>query len=190
MLFYGIPIIIGIAMPIFFREVNDKVAGVLNSYLTSFIPLFATILTFYLSWCYNKIKSRHNKERLQLFRETSTNILMMIPLDVFAILSYVFASNTLLGNSTIVPDAVKSMIPESCIVLSTLTWHQVIRYVFLIAYYLFVSETILIIFMVCKRAYVIINNEITLLTEDGEGDNIARAKSLIDDASAFLEKEL
>ena len=35
-----------------------------------------------------------------------------------------------------------------------------------------------------------INNEITLLTEDGEGDNIARAKSLIDDASAFLEKEL
>ena len=44
--------------------------------------------------------------------------------------------------------------------------------------------------MVCKRAYVIINNEITLLTEDGEGDNIARAKSLIDDASAFLEKEL
>lgn len=166
MLFYVIPWIVGVFMPIVLWGSNDVAAGVLNAFLTSFVPLFATILTFYLSWCYNKIKSRHNTERLQLFRETSTDILMMIPLDVVALILFVFASNKWLIDDTVLCSTFSFSLVIIPDFLYIVTWHQVIRYVFLVAYYAALTEIILIVLMVCKRAFVIINNEITLLDDD------------------------
>ena len=165
-LFYLTPWIVGITMPFLLWQNNEKAAGAFNAFLTSFVPLFATILTFYISWCYNKIKTRHNAERLQLFRETSTNILMMIPLDVFAILLYVLSLNICLSDEFVVNSSFKPSWIEIPAFVYSITWHQVIRYIFLIGYYAVLTEITLILLMVCKRAYVIINNEITLLDNE------------------------
>ncbi|MCR4617763.1 MAG: hypothetical protein K5669_06210 [Lachnospiraceae bacterium] len=164
-LFYIIPWFVGIIMPVFLYNSNEKAAGALNAFLTSFVPLFATILTFYISWCYNKIKTRHNAERLQLFRETSTNILMMIPLDVIALVLYVFASNNWFSDDVVISSSFSLSRFNIPTFLYSITWHQLIRYVFLVAYYAILTEIILILLMVCKRAFVIINNEITLLDD-------------------------
>lgn len=165
-LFYITPWIVGIIVPVILWNSNEKAAGAINAFLTSFVPLFATILTFYISWCYNKIKTRHNAERLKLFRETSTNILMMIPLDVLAILLYVFASNSWLYDSLVLSSTFTLSWIDIPVFFYSITWHQVIRYIFLIAYYAVLTEIILILLMVCKRAFVIINNEITLLDNE------------------------
>lgn len=168
-LFYYAPLFVGFIMPLILFGANDKAADILVSFLTSFVPLFATILTFYLSWCYNKIGSRHNKERLPLFRETSTNILMMIPLDVAALLCCVLSENTWL-HSCYLPcfDGVWRPVEVLSSFLCRFSWHQVLRYLFLIAFYGFTTEIILIMLMVCKRAYVIIINEIVLISEETE----------------------
>lgn len=165
-LFYITPWIVGIVMPILLWHSNEKVTVAFNSFLTSFIPLFATILTFYISWCYNKIKTRHNPERLLLFRETSTNILMMIPLDVLAILLYVLASNSWFDNIFVFSNTFSLSGIDIPTFLYSITWHQFIRYIFLIGYYAVITEIILILLMVCKRAFVIINKEISLIDND------------------------
>lgn len=164
-LFYVTPWIIGVIMPILLWDANEKATNALNAFLTSFVPLFATILTFYISWCYNKIKTRHNEERLNMFRETSTNILMMIPLDVLALLLYVLATNQWLSDVTIIDNSAQIFGYSVSGFLTNLTWHHAIRYVFLVGYYAAITEIVLIVLMVCKRAYKIINNEITLLDE-------------------------
>lgn len=162
-LFISCPILAGIFMPILLCGSNVIAIAALNSFLTSFVPLFATILTFYLSWCYNKIDSRHNQERIQLFKETSTNILMMIPLDAATILCYVFSTISLLPSTELFPEITLSDIPEITNMLQTLTWNRLIKYIFLVPYYAGVTEIMLILLMVCKRAFVIITNEIALL---------------------------
>lgn len=168
-LFYCVPVLVGLIMPLILFGANDKAAGILVSFLTSFVPLFATILTFYLSWCYNKIRTRHNNERLALFRETSTNILMMIPLDVAALLCCVLSDNTWL-QSCYLPyfDGAWRPVEIMSSFLCQFSWHQVLRYLFLIAFYGFTTEIIFIMLMVCKRAYVIIINEIVLISEETE----------------------
>lgn len=165
-LFYVTPWVIGIVMPIILWHSNEKAAVVFNAFLTSFVPLFATILTFYISWCYNKIKTRHNVERLQLFRDTSTDILMMIPLDVLALLLYVFASNSWFVDSLVLNTTFSLSWIDVPVFFVSITWHQVVRYLFLTGYYAMLTEIILILLMVCKRAFVIINNEITLLDDE------------------------
>lgn len=164
-LFYVTPWIVGVLLPILLWHSNENAAEVFNAFLTSFVPLFATILTFYISWCYNKIKTRHNAERLQLFRDTSTNILMMIPLDVLALVLYVMSSNSWLADCPVLSHSFSLSwydIPE---LFYSITWHQIIRYILLILYYAVLTEIMLILLMVCKRAFVIINNEITLLND-------------------------
>lgn len=165
-LFYITPWVIGVIIPIVLWESNDTAAVALNAFLTSFVPLFATILTFYISWCYNKIKTRHNAERLQLFRETSTNILMMIPLDVLALVLYVLSTNNWFANDAVVSSNFTLSWIDIPVFVYSITWHQVIKYMFLIAYYAVLTEIVLIVLMVCKRAFVIINNEISLLDND------------------------
>lgn len=173
-LFYIVPIVFGILLPIVLYGVNAQTTNVLVSFLTSFVPLFATILTFYLSWCYNKIKTRHNTERLSIFRETSTDILMMIPLDVAALLCSIL-SNIRWLQSCHLPtfEGQWNHIDSLFSSLAQFTWHQGIRYLFLTLFYGFTTEIILIMLMVCKRAYVIIINEIVLISEESNNTSTA-----------------
>lgn len=164
LLFYVLPIVVGVILPWVLFSKNDEAISTFNSFLTSFVPLFATILTFYLSWCYNKIQTRHNGDRLKLFRETSTNILMMIPLDVLALLFAVLTQINWFDSCHLF-----SFSEDNSSVLqffNQFTVRQLIKYLFLVGYYSCITEIVLIVLMVCKRAFVIINNEITLLSEE------------------------
>lgn len=164
-LFYWVPLIGGFLSPFILYGGNSKAATIINSFLTSFVPLFATILTFYLSWCYNKIRTRHNAERLQLFRETSTNILIMIPIDVLAVILYCLSSITWFDTKFNVNYLCNQ---EITTILNSLSFNILLKYIIFSLYYSCVLEIVFIILMVCKRAFVIINNEISLLSENSE----------------------
>ena len=120
--------------------------------MTSFVPIFATILSVYISWVFAKRKTRHDKERIQIFQETTNAIFVLIPLVLFAIGSFFMSHMS-------IPQILKgvSYIHSICHV-----GHIALEFI----YYTLFTEIALIIFMITKRSYVIIVNEIRLLEED------------------------
>lgn len=152
-IFLGIPIIVGLLMTLLIGKDNrTSVEGLINSSLTSFVPIFATILSVYISWVFEKRKTRHEKERIQIFQETTNAIFVLIPLVLFAILIY-FVGKFSLKN--ILSD--ESLVHQLCFYF---------KYVFDFIYYALFVEIVLIIFMITKRSYIIIINEIRLLEAD------------------------
>ena len=105
---------------------------------------------------------------------------MMIPLDVLALVLYVLASNKWFANDTVLSCTFSLSWFDIPLFLYSITWHQAIRYVFLIAYYAALTEIVLIVLMVCKRAFVIINNEITLLDNNVQDNNQSKRVFLLD----------
>lgn len=147
------PIVVGIVMTFFIDgKQKDSVEGLINSSLTSFVPIFATILSVYISWVFEKRRTRHDKERIQIFQETTNAIFVLIPLVLFAIGAY-FVSHMS------VPQILKgvSYVHSICHM-----GHIALEFI----YYTLFTEIALIIFMITKRSYVIIINEIRLLEED------------------------
>lgn len=159
-MYYWLPIGVGTIIPFLLKGGNMAATTALNAFLTSFIPLFATVLTFYMSWCYNEIRSRHSHTRLGLFRATSMDILMMIPLDALALLLYVCSTVQWFSGCPLMTEEVYWLA-----FLKDATWNDVITYPFLAAYYAVVVEIFLILMVVCKRVYIIIDGEIKLLTK-------------------------
>lgn len=149
-LFFFIPIAIGIIMCLFLKGENkDAVEDFINSSLTSFVPIFATILSVYISWVFTKRSTRHEKERVQIFQETTNEIFVLIPLVLFAMSAY-FVSH----------------LSISQYLKFTPYIHQIgkyTRFVFDTIYYGLFVEIVLVIFMITKRSYIIIMNEIRLL---------------------------
>ena len=87
--FFIVPILIGMFMALLIDDSQkDSIDGLINSSLTSFVPIFATILSVYISWVFAKRKTRHDKERIQIFQETTNAIFVLIPLVLFAIGSF------------------------------------------------------------------------------------------------------
>ena len=77
-LFFVVPIAIGIVMCLFLKGENkNAVEGFINSSLTSFVPIFATILSVYISWVFTKRSTRHEKERVQIFQESKSPLARM-----------------------------------------------------------------------------------------------------------------
>ena len=84
--FFIVPILIGMFMAFLIDDSQkDSIDGLINSSLTSFVPIFATILSVYISWVFAKRKTRHDNERIQIFQETTNAIFVLIPLVLFAI---------------------------------------------------------------------------------------------------------
>lgn len=151
--FFFVPILIGMFMAFLIDDSQkDSIDGLINSSLTSFVPIFATILSVYISWVFAKRKTRHDKERIQIFQETTNAIFVLIPLVLFAIGSFFMSHMS-------VPQILKgvSYIHYICHV-----GHIALEFI----YYTLFTEIALIIFMITKRSYVIIINEIRLLEED------------------------
>lgn len=167
MLFFVTPIVSGLLIPLFLRGGNGQAVTVFNAFLTSFVPLFATILTFYMSWCYKKMKTRKGVMRLNLFRQTSTCILLMIPIAAVALVLQ--AASTSQVFSCVMLWEEKAIwgidLPE---LLQKVTVNDVMRYILLSAYYGLIVEILLILFMVCKRANIIIKEEINMLIKEQE----------------------
>lgn len=166
-LFYVLPIILGSLAPLLLVGGNGKAIGALNAFLTSFVPLFATILTFYMSWCYNKLQTRRYEIRLSLFRETSTCILMMIPVAALALVAYVVSTSKLF-DCVVLWNGKEAFGIDLPSFLVQVTLSDVWRYVTLSAYYSAVAELLLILLMVCKRAHTIITKEIDFLIDENK----------------------
>jgi len=151
--FFGIPVLVGLFVD-FFIEKGQKgnVESLINSSLTSFVPIFATILSVYISWVFAKRKTRHEKERIQIFQETTNAIFVLIPMVLFAMFVY------FMGHISIPKDMENILyVKQVC---------RCLHYAFDFLYYALFVEIALIIFMITKRSYTIIINEIRLLDTD------------------------
>lgn len=163
--FYAFPLVLGLSAPLLLRGGNNQAIVTLNAFLTSFVPLFATILTFYMSWCYKKMRTRQFETRLDLFKETSTCILLMIPIAAIALVAYV-VSRSQMGSGIVLEEwlfEIGITLP-SC--MEQVTVNDVLRYILLAIYYMAVVELLLILLMVCKRAHTIITKEIEFLIDE------------------------
>ena len=152
-IFFGIPIIVGLLMTLLIGSDNKpNVEGLINSSLTSFVPIFATILSVYISWVFEKKKTRHEKERIQIFQETTNAIFVLIPLVLISIGAYFVG---------------KMSLPKTWgnVFVLNLVCHY-FKCFFEFAYYALFVEISLIIFMITKRSYIIVINEIRLLEAD------------------------
>ena len=94
LLFLIYPAVIAVILLFLVQGCYDKVSAVTNGFLTSFIPIFATIFSIYTSWAFTAAKSRHAADRYQLIEETCAAILFLIPLDLFALVFSVLSSVT------------------------------------------------------------------------------------------------
>lgn len=151
LVFFGIPIVVGLLMLLIGDEKKSSVEGLINSSLTSFVPIFATILSVYISWVFEKRKTRHEKERIQIFQETTNAIFVLIPLVLFSMGAY-FAGEFPLD--------------KLFIDLPLNLFFRCLKCFFDFVYYALFVEICLIIFMITKRSYIIIVNEIRLLEAD------------------------
>ena len=85
-LFYIAPVLLGIVFSVLFYRDSDKVLDILTLFLSIFIPIFLSLLATMISFVMNKIKTRHNKERIALIKETFYNICYLIPTSLFLLL--------------------------------------------------------------------------------------------------------
>ena len=160
-LFYVYPAVLAIVLLFLLQGNYASVSGVTNGFLTSFIPIFATIFSIYTSWAFTAAKSRHAADRYQLIEETCAAILFLIPLDLLALVFSVLSANTIGENLLLfnidIDSYIKYSQPVSVAVLLKVITHYI--YYFLLVDIAFVTLTIV------KRSYILLTNEIVLLRE-------------------------
>ena len=98
--FIGLPLLLGILCSLLFYNDTKAILGILTLFLSIFIPIFISLLATMISFVMNKIKTRHNKERIPLIKETFYNICYLIPVSLFLLVL------SLLMNLTIGDDCV------------------------------------------------------------------------------------
>lgn len=79
--FIGLPLLLGILCSLLFYNDTKAILGILTLFLSIFIPIFISLLATMISFVMNKIKTRHNKERIPLIKETFYNICYLIPVS-------------------------------------------------------------------------------------------------------------
>lgn len=161
-LFYFVPLFFGVFLSVLFKGFNDKIVNTINSFLTCFVPLFGTILTIYISWAFSKVKTRHQEERIQIFKETTVAILIMIPIAIVTV--FLSFANEIPIWSFVEISQIKEINVSNIINISK----NILVLLFSIFYYAGFIKICLIILMVIKRAYRIIINEIRLLDDDDD----------------------
>jgi len=134
--------------------------SVINSFLTSFVPLFATILTVYISWAFDKKETKHNKERIALFKETTISIMMLIPITIITLVISLLCNIHVLDDVRIVD---KIQIYDWEVLNRPLFIGGCLRFIFNSTYFTNFIGLSLIIFMIVKRSYNIIIKELRLL---------------------------
>lgn len=73
-IFIRFPLLLGFLCSILFYSDTKSILGILTLFLSIFIPIFISLLATLISFVMNKIKTRHNKERIPLIKETFYNI--------------------------------------------------------------------------------------------------------------------
>lgn len=156
--FYYIPVVIGVFCTLFFYHDNSKIVDILTLFLSIFIPIFISLLATLISFVMNKIRTRHNKERIQLIKETFYNICYLIPISVVLLILALFMSVTIFENKILYEGLLWHTSFEV-----EITWdhfyHGIIGFIF----YGGIAHLIAHILMITKRIFVLFDKEIDLL---------------------------
>ena len=170
-LFYIVPVVLGALFSILFYKDSEKVLNILTLFLSIFIPIFMSLLATLISFVINKIKTRHNKERVPLIKETFYNICYLIPISLFLLLLSLFMQLTY-GQSTYLNWNYEYW-------NFSVSYHRLIYTLLGIVFYGGIIHTILNILMITKRIFKLFDKEIDLLTE-GLEDTIAKNDEIKD----------
>lgn len=95
------PLLLGILCSFLFYTDTKAVLGILTLFLSIFIPIFISLLATLISFVMNKIKTRHNKERVPLIKETFYNICYLIPVSLFLLVLSLLMNLTIGDNCVI-----------------------------------------------------------------------------------------
>ena len=128
-----------------------------------------------ISFVMNKIKTRHNKERIPLIKETFYNICYLIPVSLFLLVL------SLLMNLTIGDDCVVYQIYFESPICNTIFLFKItVHFIYLfsigILFYGGIAHLIMNILMVTKRIFKLFDKEIDLLTNPEEDYEVSKKK--------------
>lgn len=163
-LFYIAPVLLGIVFSVLFYRDSDKVLNILTLFLSIFIPIFLSLLATMISFVMNKIKTRHNKERIALIKETFYNICYLIPTSLFLLLLSLFMQLTYGKASEFVWH---NEYWSVCI-----TYHRLTYTLLGTFFYGGIIHVILNLLMITKRIFKLFDKEIDLLTDGLDEPNI------------------
>lgn len=160
-LFFVYPAVVALLMLILLQGNYAEVSGVINGFLTSFIPIFATIFSIYTSWAFTAAKSRHAADRYQLIEETCAAILFLIPLDLLALLVSVLSKIAIGDNIELFTIDISRYITYNQVVSIAILWKIIAHF----TYYFVLVDIAFVTLTIVKRSYILLTNEIVLLKE-------------------------
>lgn len=165
--FFISPFLLGILCSALFYQDTKAIVDSLTLFLSIFIPIFISLLATLISFVMNKIKTRHNKERIPLIKETFYNICYLIPISLF-LLALSLLMNLTIGDKCIIyHDIITSPI---CNIIFSIDITIQFIYLFIIGIFFYggIIHLIMNILMVTKRIFKLFDKEIDLLTHPEE----------------------
>lgn len=157
------PLLLGILCSFLFYTDTKAVLGILTLFLSIFIPIFISLLATLISFVMNKIKTRHNKERVPLIKETFYNICYLIPVSLFLLVLSLLMNLTIGDNCVIYSNSFISPICNNVFSIEI-----TIRFIYIynhgIFFYGGVAHLVMNILMVTKRIFKLFDKEIDLMT--------------------------
>ena len=111
----------------------------------------------------NKIKTRHNKERVPLIKETFYNICYLIPVSLFLLVLSLLMNLTIGDNCVIYSNSFISPICNNVFSIE-ITIRFIYIYIIGIFFYGGVAHLVMNILMVTKRIFKLFDKEIDLMT--------------------------
>lgn len=169
--FLIIPLLLGFICSFLFYNDTKAILGILTLFLSIFIPIFISLLATLISFVMNKIKTRHNKERIPLIKETFYNICYLIPISLFLLVLSLFMNLTIGNNCIIYQSSFFLPICDTAFSIEI-----TIRYIYIsiigIFFYGGIAHLVMNILMVTKRIFKLFDKEIDLLTNIGENSSL------------------
>lgn len=166
-IFIRFPLLLGFFCSILFYSDTESILGILTLFLSIFIPIFISLLATLISFVMNKIKTRHNKERIPLIKETFYNICYLIPVSLFLLVLSLLMSLTLGSECVVWQHDFISPICNTAFLIE-ITIHFIYSFVIGVFFYGGIIHLIMNILMVTKRIFKLFDKEIDLLTDPEE----------------------
>lgn len=168
-IFFIFPLLLGILCSALFYNDTKAIVTSLTLFLSIFIPVFISLLATLISFVMNKIKTRQNKERIPLIKETFYSICYLIPISLFLLVLSLFMNLTL-GDSCIIYH--NTFVSSICDTTFSIDITVRFIYLFLIGIFFYggIVHLIMNILMVTKRIFKLFDKEIDLLTQPEEPD--------------------
>lgn len=186
--FITLPLILGFICSLLFYTDTKSILNILSLFLSIFIPLFISLLATMISFVMNKIKTRHNKERIPLIKETFYNICYLIPISVFLLVLSLLMSLSLGSDCILYKHGFTLPFCDTCNEIQ-ITVHFL--YIFLVGvlFYGGIVHLVMNILMVTKRIFVLFDKEIDLLKNlNVDKENDTHSESEDDEEDVYYKK--